>query len=101
MIAETFFVLVGPVVFLVDDDQAQILNGSKERAACADGNLGISGSEPLPLSEAVAGFETAMQYGDFVTESRAYASDELVGECDLGNQDERLAVGLECFFGGL
>jgi hypothetical protein len=100
VVTKAFFVLVGTIVFFVDHDQAEAFKGGKECAASTDRNGGLARSQTFPLREAIAGFEAAMQNGDFVPKARANPRNDLVGQGNFGHEHEGLAAGFKGFGDG-
>ena len=86
--------LVGPVVLLVDDDQAERAHRREHRAARPDGDAGTAVLQPPPLPEPLRRRQTGVNHGDQVSEGGGEGGDHLVGQADLGNQvDHRAAFG--------
>jgi hypothetical protein len=101
VVAEALFVLVGAVVLLVDHDETERLERREEGAARADGDRGLARAQPLPLREALAGAQTAVEHGDLVAETRPQPRHDLMGQRDLGDEDEGLSAGGEGLGDGL
>ena len=97
VIAKSFLVLVGAVVFFIDHDEPECVQGREERAARSDGDHGLSRTQSLPLCESFARLESAVQHGDLIAKARANPGDDLMCERNLWNQYECLSPGLECF----
>jgi hypothetical protein len=80
VVAESLFILVGRVVFFVDDDDPDIAEGREERAACAHGNGGVARAKALPLFQALAGLKAAMKHRQVVSEAPSESRHDLMGE---------------------
>ncbi len=79
-------------MLLVDHDEAQVLEGGEEGGAGADGQARAPAPQELPLLDALAGAERAVQDGQVVAEAAPQAREDLVGERDLRDQHQRLAA---------
>ena len=79
-------------MLLVDDDQAEVADRGEDRRARADADLRLAAAQALPLVEALAVGEGAVEDGEAVAEAGAEAGDGLRGEADLGDQDDRPAA---------
>ena len=91
VVGRVALLLVGGVVLLVDDDQAEVADRGEDRRARADADLRLAAAQPLPLVEALAVGEGAVEDGEAVAEAGAEAGDGLRGEADLGDEDDRAA----------
>ena len=79
-------------MLLVDDHEAQLGQGSEHRQARADHHPGATGLGVAPGPQAFAVGQVAVQRGQrHVGEAGTEARDQLRGEVDLRDQDERLA----------
>ncbi len=77
-------------MLLVDHDHAQVLERREQGRARAHRDGGRAAAQALPLLEALAGPQAAVQHGQLVAEARAQPRHDLVGERDLGNQHQGL-----------
>ena len=81
------------LLFLVHDDQAEILERREYRGACADGDLGDPAADALILVQSLTQRQRAVEHRDLVTKMRAEHRDHLRRERDLGyHHDDVLAV---------
>ena len=95
MVAEALLVLVGGVVLLVDHDDSEVLERSEERAARTHRDGRIARAQALPLLEALARAESAVQDRHPVSEAGPQPRHELVRQGDLRHQQQRLAAPVE------
>ena len=95
VIARRFFLLVGGVVFFVDDDQRQIGDRSEYRRARAHDHARFAALDAVPLLGAFLVGERRVQDGDFVSEDLMQVGGDGWGEADLGDQQDGRASGLE------
>ena len=95
VVGRVALLLVARVVLLVDDDQAEVVDRGEDRRARADADLRLAAPQPLPLVEAFAVGEGAVEDGEAVAEAGAEAGDGLRREADLGDEDDRAAAALE------
>jgi len=79
-------------VLLIEDDHPEVLEWREQRRPRADRDRGRTVAEPLPLFEAFAGAQSAVENRQFVAEAAAQPREDLVGERDFGDQHERLAA---------
>jgi hypothetical protein len=93
VVAKTFVLLERRVVLFVYDDQSEIRDRGKQRGTRPDGDLHAPAAERLPGVVALAQGQTAVKHGDLVSEPRAKTSDELRGQRDLWNQQQRASAG--------
>ena len=100
MVAEALLALVRRIVFLVDHDQTQVLEGSEDRRAGADRYPAAPLANAPPVVEAFARGETAVQHGDLFPEPRAEAVHNLVRERDLRHEHDHAALLLQGHGGG-
>src|SRR6201999_2838679 len=92
VVGRVALLLVGGVVLLVDDDQAEVADRGEDRRTRADADLRLAAAQALPLVEAFAVGEGAVEDGEAVAEAGAEASDGLRREADLRHQDDRAAA---------
>ena len=86
--------LVGPLVFFVDDDQSEVAQGGEEGGAGADDDAALAGPHLAPLLAGFGGAQAGVAHGDLSGEAGLEAGDGLGRECDFGDQrDHGFAVG--------
>ena len=95
VIMHAIFLLVSLVVLLVDDDEAEIGVGQKQRRARAndDGHLAVG--DCLPGARAAARRQLRMPFRRPHAEPRGEAVEELRGQRDLRHQDQALPPGAD------
>ncbi|MPM61602.1 hypothetical protein SDC9_108462 [bioreactor metagenome] len=77
-------------MFLVDDDEADVLHRRKYGAACADGDPRLAEANSAPFVKPLSGGETAMQNRDAVRKPLLKEADGLRCERDLRHEHNRL-----------
>ena len=82
-------------MFLVDDDEAQIGDWGKQRAARADHHVRLALAHEVPLVEALPHRQARMQHGDIVAETRAEAPDRLRRQRNLGDEHDGALAAFE------
>ena len=95
VIVHAVFLLVGRVVLLIDDDQAEIGVGQKQRRARADDDGDFAVGDRPPGARAAARRELRMPFRRAHAEARGEAVEELRGERDLRHQDQALPAGAD------
>ena len=95
VVARVPLVLVGRVVLLVDDDQADVGERREHRRSRAHADARLPGPQPEPLVVPLALAEPGMEHRDDVAEPRLEAPDGLGRERDLGDEHDRAAPGGE------
>ena len=80
--------LVGPLVGLVDDDQAEVGLRREDRRARADHDVERPGRGLLPLVVGLAEREAGVEHADAAGEALGEAAHGLGGERNLGHQHE-------------
>ena len=95
VVAGVPLVLVGRVVLLVDDDQADVGKRCEHRRARPDAHARLARAQPQPLVVPLALTEPGMEHRDHVAEPRLEPSDGLGRERDLGDEHDRAAAGRE------
>jgi len=95
VVARVALVLVGRVVLLVDDDQAEALDRGEHRRARAHAHARLAAAQAQPLVEALAVAERRVQDRDGVAEALDEARHDLRRQRDLGHQDDRPLPPLE------
>src|SRR6202012_4382959 len=73
----------------------EVTHRGEDRRARTDADLRLAGPQSLPLVEAFAVGEGAVEDGEAVAEAGAEAGDGLRREADLGDQDDRPAAALQ------
>ena len=106
MVARAFLLFVGMLVLFVDDDQAEVIDGSEDGGAGADGDAGAFLADFLPFVVTLAGGEVAVQDGDegfeFAGAEAGFETlDGLGREGDFGNKDDRAFAGFQRVRDGL
>jgi hypothetical protein len=91
------FLLIGRVMLLIDDDQAEIGIGQEQRRARADHHLGLARRHRRPGARAFARRQLRMPFRRRRAEACAEAVERLRGERDLRHQNQRLPAALEIF----
>jgi hypothetical protein len=89
VVARVALVLVGGVVLLVDDDQAEVDDRREHRRARAHADARLAAAQALPLVVALALGELGVQHRDRVAEALDEAADDLGRQRDLGHEDDR------------
>ncbi len=90
VIAHAVLLLVGRVVLLIDDDQAEIGVGQEQRRARADHDRHLARRHRRPGARALARRELRMPFRRPHAEALREAIEELRGERDLRHQDQHL-----------
>ncbi len=92
VVARGFLLLVGGLVLLIHDDEAEVLQRGEDGAAGADDDVGAAFMDLIPFVMALAVGEVAVEHGDALAalgEAGLEALDGLRGEADFGDEDER------------
>ena len=95
MVARSFFLFVGRILFLVDDDKSQVADRSEDRRTRADHHARISAFDAMPLLGALLIRQRRMEDGHFIAEHLVQIGGNRRREPDLGNQQDRGAASLE------
>lgn len=95
VVAKTVLLLEGVVMFLIDDDQARVLQRGEDGRARADDDAGTAGAGVQPGVEPLAVAEIGVQNMDRYPKASPEAGQRLGGKADLGYQHQRLAAGPE------
>ena len=88
VVARVALVLVGRLVLLVDDHEAELRERREDGRARADGDPRLAAAQAQPLVVALALAELRVQHRDRVAEARLEARDRLRRERDLGHEHE-------------
>src|SRR5260370_22922028 len=95
MIDDALLLLVGAVMLLIDNDEAEICEREKESRARADNHLGASLGDIAPGAPSVGMADIGMPLDGRGTEARLEAREELGAERDLREQHDGLPSALE------
>ena len=95
VVARAGALLVAGLMFLVNDDKAQVVKRAKERRAGADDHAGRTAGDHIPLVQTLAGRKARMEHGDRLAKARAEAADGLGRQRDLGHEHAGRATGRE------
>src|SRR6185295_6946556 len=95
VVAWIALLLVGGVVLLVDDHQAQLAHRSEGRRTRAHADERFARGKALPLVAAFARREARVKQRHSIPEARREPRDRLGREPDLGNEDDRSLPSLE------
>ncbi len=88
-------VLVGALLLLIDDDQAELAHRGEHRRARTHAHPRLAAAKSQPFVVALAAAKRRMQDRDHVAEARLKAPQHLWRQSDLGHQHDRRAAGLE------
>ena len=69
VVAEAFVILVRRVVFFVDDQDTQVVDGREQRTSGADSNRYLAPCKTPPLLEAFTRLESAVEHGESIPEA--------------------------------
>ena len=97
VIMRAVFLLVGRVVFFIDDDKPEIGIGQKQRRARADHDRHFIRRHRGPGARARARRELRMPFRRARAEARGEAVEQLRGERDFRHQDQRLPLAPDIF----
>ena len=97
MIMRAVVLLVGLVVLLIDDDQAQIGIGQEQGGARADHDRRLAGRYRGPVARAGARGQFGMPFQRTHAEALREAIEELSSQRDLRHQDQRLLAAADDF----
>ena len=89
VIARRALGLIGVLLLLVDDEQAEILHGCENRAARADNDARETRADAFPLVVALRERQAAVQNGDRVTEIGGKRLDHLRRQRNLRHEQDR------------
>ena len=92
VVDDALLLLVGALVLLVDDDEAEVGERQKQGRARADNHLRLPACRRRPDALALALGQTGMPFGGPRAETRSEAVEELRGERNLRQEHERLAL---------
>ena len=92
VVAGALVLLVGAVVLLVHDHEAEAGNGREDRGARAHHDARLALANAPPLVVALAGRELAVEDGDGRPEAGPGGANEHRREADLGDEDDRAAA---------
>ena len=97
MIAGRFVLLVGSILFLIYDNEAEPLQRGKDRRPCADHHARRAGTYPVPLVKAFSRRHAAVQQSHLIGKMRGGNPAQHGREADLGHQQHGTVAGLEHF----
>ena len=95
MIVHAVILLEALIVLLVDDDEAEIGKRQKQRGSGTDHDARLAGGDRTPHPPALGARECGMPLRRGASEALLETAQELTGERDLGQHDERLPTFLE------
>ena len=95
LIGDAVLLLVGLVVLLIDDDEAEIGEGQEQRRAGADHELRLVLGHRAPDAAAHRRRQPRVPLGGLGAEALLAAGEEGAGERDLGHEHERLLPALQ------
>ena len=104
VVARDVFLLVGVLVLLIDEDEAEVRQRREDGGARADDDAGDALADAVPFVEALALGEVRVQHGDLVLhggEAGFEAADGLGREGNFRNEDEDGFPEIERALGGL
>ena len=88
MVAGDILRFVAGLLFLVQNDEAQIVQGGKDRRPGADDHLRLPPAGPLPLVVPLPRPEGAVEHRHLTAEMGGEAPQQLGGQHDLGHQHQ-------------
>ncbi len=100
MVAGLLGLLVGAVVFLVQDDEPQVRKGREDGAARPEHHADAPLADALPHREALPSAEPAVEDAHLVAQARPEAAGGLRREADLGHQHDDLLAGRQHLLDG-
>jgi hypothetical protein len=89
MIAEALVLLERRIVLLIDDDEPEVCNRSKESRPGADGDSDATTPKSLPRVFALPRRQATVEHCDVIAETRSKSADELGSQSDLGYEQDR------------
>ena len=90
VIARAVLLLVSGIVLLIDHDQPEIGIGQKQCRACADDHAQLAGRHRIPSARAQTLRQLRVPLGRPHAEALGKAVEELGGQGDLGDENQRL-----------
>ncbi len=100
VVARVAFVLVGGVVLLVHDDQAEVLDRREHGRARTDAHARLCSAQPPPFLVALAWAQARVQHRDGLAEALQEAPDDLWRQRDLRDEHDRTPALLQHNRGG-
>ena len=79
-------------MLLVDEDHADVPQRGEQRRPGSHGDGYVASAKTLPLGKAFARAQSTVQHGELVAEAGSESPQDLMGERDLGNQDQGLST---------
>ena len=95
IVGDAVLLLVGAFVFLIDDDEPQLLEGQEQRRARARDDLHLAARHAGPDARALARRHARMPFGRAHAEALGEAVEKLARERDFRHQDQRLPAVLD------
>jgi hypothetical protein len=92
VIARRFFLFVGRIVLLVDDDEAEPSERSEHGGPRADDEIHIAAADPMPLIVAFAVRERTVLDSHAFAEGAAKQRGDRWRQCDFRNQQQNLTT---------
>ena len=89
---------VGVLLFLVQNDESQILTGGEDRRAGAHGDLCIAVFQPLPLVRPLAGSQGAVEQRHLIAEMGRQNTQKLGRQGDLRHQEHGTLARFQAIF---
>ena len=100
VIEHAVLLLVGAVVLLVDNDEAELAERQEQRRARAHHQPGVAGGDGMPGAAAVGLGHAGVPFGRAGAEPRLDPVEKLHREGDLGQKDQGLPPGAQGFGDG-
>ena len=101
VVGDPVLLLIGVLVFFIDDERREIREGKKQRRARANNGLDVALCHSVPQPRALPRADAGMPFPRTRPEARREAVEKLRGERDLGHEDQALASGFESGRDGL
>ena len=95
VVGNAVLLLVGGLMFLIDDDEAKIAEGQEQRRARAGDNLHFARRRTTPDARPLSRRHARMPFGGFRAKARGEALEKLRGERDFWHEHERLSAVLQ------
>ena len=92
LIVDAVVLLEARIVLLVDDDQPEILERQEQRRPCADDHARLAGRHRRPDAAAITRRQRRMPLDGWRTEPPLEPPEELAGQRDLRQHDQRLSA---------
>ena len=95
VVGNAVLLLVGGLMFLIDDDEAEIAEGQEQRRARAGDNLHFARRRAAPDARPLSRRHARMPFGGLGAKARGEALEKLRGERDFRHEHERLSAALQ------